>query len=234
MPNSRLKSRVGTLPPTDTPFVGGQFKPVYLALVITLSASILHQAVYEQQAQEIGLSAEEQLKVEEKARNKRRFEAAQDFKGLKLGLGFAISRAFEDDRVESADVVDGKVRVTEEANAAVHAVGEIHRFTVRQGTNCTEDNASDCGRWGHGPFFSLQTGDNDVIEAAGLGYMVGFRQDADKSQSLNIGLALVLDPSVKVLGDDVRENQAPPGKETTVRLKETHGLSMVVVVSFGF
>jgi hypothetical protein len=205
---------------------------IYLFLAITASGD--DRALSPAQAARIALTPQQQLDIEKAALNKRRFDASQDFKGLKLGLGFAITQNIGDTRIETAEVIDEKVRVTEERNTGVHAVGEIHRFTSKDTGTCTEDDASGCARWGHGPFFSLQTGNNDVIEAAGIGYMIGFRQNEDKAQSLNIGLGIVADPSVKVLGDDVKENQKPPGAEKTARLKKTSGWSIGIVVSFGF
>ena len=205
---------------------------IYLLFAVTVFGD--DRAISPAQAARIALTPQQQLQIETAALNKRRFEASQDFKGLKLGLGFAITQNIGTARIETAEVIDDKVRVTEERNTGVHAVGEIHRFTSKDTGTCTEDDATGCARWGHGPFFSLQTGNNDVIEAAGLGYMVGFRQNEDKAQSLNIGLAIVADPSVKVLGDGVNENEKPPGAEKTARLKKTSGWSIAAVVSFGF
>jgi hypothetical protein len=206
-----------------------------IAFLLVASAHADDRVVVQDVAREMNLSAEQQNKLALNLYRQKVIEATKEFQGLKLGLGFAITQNIGDGRVESAEVVDSKVRVTDERDNAIRAVGEIHRFNVKDNPDtCNATDVSGCARWGHGPFFSLQTGTNDVIESAGLGYMVGFRQVADKSQSLNIGVGLVLDPRVKRLGDDIRENEPLPGKETTIRFKQTSGWSVVVAVSFGF
>lgn len=205
-----------------------------LALLASSVAFSQERALSDDQARSIGLSARQQLDVERAAVNRRVVQATKDFQGLKLGLGFGISQNVGDSRVETAALVDGKVRVTDERNGTISAVGEIHRFVVRDPGPCTDDDATGCARWGHGPFFALRTGQNDVIDAGGVGYMIGFRQAADKSQSLNLGIGLMFDPRVKVLGDDVRENQPLPGAETAVRFKNTTGWSAMLTISFGF
>ena len=84
------------------------------------------------------------------------------------------------------------------------------------------------------PFVALQPGTEEVIEAIGLGLMVGFRRATDSANSWNVGVGYVVDPNVDVLGDGFFANQAPPGNETAVRLKETSQQGIFLLFSFAF
>jgi len=52
--------------------------------------------------------------------------------------------------------------------------------------------------------------------------------------SFNIGIGLMMDPSVKILGDGITENEPLPAGETTVRTKETSQWGVLFMVSYNF
>ena len=52
--------------------------------------------------------------------------------------------------------------------------------------------------------------------------------------SFNIGIGVMMDPSVKILGDGISENQPLPLGETTVRTKETSQWGVLFMVSYNF
>jgi len=52
--------------------------------------------------------------------------------------------------------------------------------------------------------------------------------------SFNIGIGLMMDPSAKILGDGITENQPLPAGETQVRLKETSQWGFLIMSSYSF
>lgn len=128
-------------------------------------------------------------------------------------------------RVEKASVVNGVVRVDKENKTNIGVIAEVHRLWV-------SDDAK--SQWGIGPFVGLVlSGDNDVINAASLGIMIGFRPK-NKETSLNIGIGGVVTPSAQVLGDGINENEKLPDGETEIRYKEVTKYGIAIAVSFGF
>jgi len=57
---------------------------------------------------------------------------------------------------------------------------------------------------------------------------------AKVKDSFNIGIGLMMDPSVKILGDGITENEPLPAGETTVRTKETSQWGVLFMVSYNF
>lgn len=90
------------------------------------------------------------------------------------------------------------------------------------------------GRLGWGPFVGVQPGTDEIIEAIGVGIMLGLRREGTENSSWNIGIGYIVDPNVNVLGDGFVANQPPPGAETAIRLKETSQEGILVLFSFSF
>lgn len=88
--------------------------------------------------------------------------------------------------------------------------------------------------WGHGPFVALQPGTDEIIEAIGIGWMIGLRRDKDSSSSWNIGIGYVVDPSVNTLGDGMIENELLPEGESQIRYKERSQDGIFLIASFNF
>jgi len=156
-----------------------------------------------------------------------RADAKKEFLGFSWGVGAgAVINLGEDDRVETAEVVDGIVRVTKEANDTARVFAEVHLFRPIN----KEDTK------GHGPFVAIQSSANDLIDSFSVGYMRGWRKDANATNSINVGFGLVLDTNVKELGNGIEEDQPlPPGENAdSVRLKETSGLGLGIFVSFSY
>jgi hypothetical protein len=63
-----------------------------------------------------------------------------------------------------------------------------------------------------GAFVAVQPGSDSIIDAIGLGWMFRFPDKLQMfgNRTLNIGLGLIADQNVKVLGDGFVENQPPP------------------------
>ncbi|MDP1028202.1 hypothetical protein Q5H91_13340 [Sphingomonas sp. KR1UV-12] len=147
-----------------------------------------------------------------------------DWSKFKLGAGLSFTLDVGKlDRISEAVIVDGKVRVTHQNNGRARIMLEGHHFF-----------ASNSAKTGVGPFIAVQPGSSEIIEAIGMGVMIGFRHNTKSTQSFNIGVGIVLDPNTRVLGDGFRENQPPPGNETEVRYRETLQTGILVLTSFSF
>lgn len=156
--------------------------------------------------------------------------AKKEFLGFNFGIGFSLSVDLHRDRVDDASVVGGRVRVSKESQARPRVLLESHYYFEPDGKlgNLPAD------RWGHGPFVAIQGSGEEVIEAFGLGWMLGLRRAKDQEEGFNVGLGLIYDPSVKGLGDGIRQNKPLPAGETEVRFKEEGRLSALLSVSFSF
>jgi len=141
--------------------------------------------------------------------------------GFGVGLSFAWDLG-SNDRVDDVEVVDGIVRVSDKGNGIASLVLESHYYT---GTI-----------WGAavGPFVAIRTGDSEIIDAAAIGVMFGWKSPAADSAGFNLGLGFVADPNVEVLGSGVIENQALPGNETTVRTSEETQGGVILIFSRNF
>jgi len=155
--------------------------------------------------------------------------ATREFGGLQFGVGISLTHDLGGhDRVVSASVVNGIVRVTEERNDIARIMLESHYFfTYTKNPNRI---------WGHGPFIAIQPGSNEIVESIAFGWMFGIKRaegGADTS-SWNIGFGAVVDPSVQVLGDGIEKNQPLPPGETEVRYKKESQWGVLIISSFTF
>ena len=160
---------------------------------------------------------------------------AKEFAGINFGVGISLTHDLGGSgRVSSAIVDDnGIVRVEKESNDVARVMLESHYFFEKN------DGLSFLGltkaeKWGHGPFIALQPGTDEIIEAIGFGWMFGFRKDKDATASWNFAVGLVIDPSVRILGDGIEENKTLPAAETQIRYKETSQAGLLLLFSFTF
>lgn len=164
----------------------------------------------------------------------KKLEATRNFAGINFGVGLTLTLdTGSHDRVENAELVNGVVRITEERNDIPRIMLETHYFFLPQhnflGMRSVKPN-----EWGIGPFVGIQNGSNEIIEAIGAGVMLGFRRNENTKDSFNIGVGFVVDPSVKILGDGITENQTLPAGETQIRYKETSQWGVLLVISYAF
>ncbi len=159
----------------------------------------------------------------------------KDFLGLRFGVGLSLTVDLgQQDRVESASVINGIVRVENENNAVARVMLESHYFFKPSRRFLWGVNPDG---WGHGPFVALQPGTNEIIEAVALGWMWGFKRgnSADETtDSWNIGIGVVVDPNVQVFGDGLQPNQPLPAGETQIRYKEESQYGVLILTSFSF
>jgi hypothetical protein len=118
----------------------------------------------------------------------------RSFGGLRFGAGVSVTiDTGGNDRVESAEIVDGYVRVTEEKNVITRILLETHYFFPA--TTKRFLGIKNPGTWAWGPFVGVQSSSDDVIDAFAMGLMVGFRKEAKdvpekaaKVRALKLGL----------------------------------------------
>ncbi|RXD05009.1 hypothetical protein EQZ23_07725 [Sphingomonas sp. UV9] len=170
----------------------------------------------------------------------------QTFGGLDLGAGLSFTLDLGKlNRISRASAVNGIVRSDDQDNGRARIMLESHYFF----TPCTWNflglknpcKAKDGwqvadpkeARWGLGPFIAVQPGSDNIIDAIGMGIMVGARRE-QSAQSFNLGIGIVFDPNTRVLGDGIIENQPLPIGEIEVRYRETLQTGILVLTSFSF
>ena len=178
---------------------------------------------------------------------------SQTFGGIEFGVGMAFSLDLGDrDRVRDAQLVNGIVRVSRGDNVRARLILETHYFFTpqtdfplfgicnpsrrRSGTQTPSPNdcASDQPMWGWGPFIAVQPGSDNIIDAIGAGLMVGLRRPGEGSQSFNIGVGILYDMDVQLLGDGIFENEPLPPGETEIRYRREAQSGLMVMSSYSF
>lgn len=170
----------------------------------------------------------------------------QTFGGLDLGAGLSFTLDLGKlNRISRASTVNGIVRSDDQDNGRARIMLESHYFFTPCTWNflglknpCkTEDGWRVADpkktRWGLGPFIAVQPGSDNIIDAIGMGIMVGARRE-DSAQSFNLGIGIVFDPNTRVLGDGILENRPLPLGEIEVRYRETLQTGILVLTSFSF
>ncbi|MBD8619407.1 hypothetical protein IFT67_10795 [Sphingomonas sp. CFBP 13728] len=173
----------------------------------------------------------------------------QPFGGLDFGIGVSYTGDVgSSDRIGTAMLdSNGIVRVTDKNNVNARIMLESHYFFTPNksflfGSRNYADDRDDYGNiitpgqkmWGIGPFIALRPGSDDVIDAIGMGIMVGFRRSPDSKESFNFGIGAVVDPSVRVLGKGIIADAVLPAGEIEVRYRETSQLGVLLLTSFSF
>ena len=162
--------------------------------------------------------------------------STRSFAGLNFGVGITLTQdTGRNDRIVNASLDEvGIVRVDKDQNDVARVMLESHYFFHSEKDDTSFLYMVDGPNWGHGPFVALQPGTDEIIEAIGLGWMVGFKRGKNSNESWNLGIGYIVDPSVKILGDGITENQALPAGETQIRFKETSQRGVFLLVSFTF
>lgn len=162
-------------------------------------------------------------------------ESNEQFKGLNFGIGLGWSVDFKHNRVQRAEIIADTVRVLDQKTSLARVFLESHYFFV-----------DDTGKrtWGHGPYVAIVTGGEDLIDAIGAGWMLGYRRarltkpidgaaaETVETQSFNIALGVLVDNKAQVLRDGIGENAPAPGAQSI--LKDTSKWAFMTMFSFSF
>lgn len=177
----------------------------------------------------------------------------QNFGGLDFGIGVSMSYDLgNNDRVSDAVIANNVVRVTRTENIRARIVLESHYFATptfsktrreREEAFCADftadpvryDNCLSAQKnFGIGPFVALQPGGEKVIDAIGLGVMVGLRRGVDRASSFNLGVGIFYDVDTRILGNGFVEDQPPPAGETEVRFRRQSQSGLLFISSYSF
>lgn len=185
------------------------------------------QDLISEQAEKINNKVEQQTKKQEEE------QSTKKFAGIDFGAGIGLSLSVGKKKViDQAEVVNGIVRVSRERDEIPRLLFETHYLFLPKETNFLYMVEPEL--WGWGPFIAVQSSEEQTIDSVGFGLLLGFRRSKDATTSFNIGVGVVYDSNVKVLGDGIKENQPLPAGETTVRFKEISEMSWLLIGSFGF
>ena len=154
-------------------------------------------------------------------------QAGANFMGLSWGLGFGYSIG-GDDIIESAEIVNGVVRATDDRTDQARVLLEFHRFFWCNNKNRSVES-------GCGPFVALAASSDDILKGVGVGFMWGWKsKDPSASEGFSVGIGAILDNDVKSLADGFSENAPPPPGETVVRFKKEARWSGLLFVTRTF
>ncbi|NWG90986.1 MAG: hypothetical protein HXY21_00555, partial [Parvularculaceae bacterium] len=176
----------------------------------------------------------------------------QNFAGLNFGIGISATYDLgKNDRVSEATLVGGPpgiVRVTNQDNVRARIMLESHYFFTPPDARAFgafgpknpsaaqikgDGAAPEPAKWGIGPFVALQPGTENIIEAIGMGLMVGFRR-GDSGDSFNIGVGVAFDPNTRTLGEGIVAGQPLPPGETDIRYLEQEQFGLLFLSSYSF
>ena len=195
---------------------------------------------YEQEEKTNQTDNSEKNKQEQERKQKQESEIGNHEKFVGLGFGWGLSVAFGGkEKVESAELVNGVVRVSKSVNVDPRLVLETHfLFGLKKyktnGTKKVKEYAEMTNLdIGGGPFICVLVSGDELIEAFGGGIMVGVRKKGAEN-SFNIGIGFINDTEYKVLGDDIEANKSLPNGETEIRYKTKNQWRLQIVFAFRF
>jgi hypothetical protein len=153
--------------------------------------------------------------------------AKDEFLGLRWGLGFGWSLGFED-AIEDAELVDQKIRVTDDQTDQPRALFEFHQFMW-----CNDGGKN--GDRGCGPFFAVAATSDNVLSGVGAGFAFGWRSKIPTSNDgFTVGGGAILDANVKSLADGFEPDDPLPPGETTIRFEEKSRWSYLIYFTRSF
>jgi hypothetical protein len=159
------------------------------------------------------------------------------FTGWGFGSGIIfLAKGTGPDRVSQASIdVNGIVHVDTRNNTSTGLALEIHHFFY------SHKNSSDHPTWGMGPFVGLQAGTSNIINAVGVGWMVGWKAlpgNTDSHAAFNLGVGYAGIPTVQSLGDEFKDGQKAPvdkdGKPLPIRYFTHDSGAFMFMASFTF
>ena len=150
---------------------------------------------------------------------------------LGAGLSLTIDTGTHD-RIDSASLVNGIVRVQEDSNVRARFMGEIHFALSCESGALIVDGKKRCdpNERSGGLFLAVQPGTDNIIEGVGLGWMLRL-PDKLFDRALNIGMGVVVDENVQILGDGVKANQPLPAGETEIRFRNSDQTGLLFMIS---
>lgn len=157
--------------------------------------------------------------------------AAEDFHGVKFGVGFGAAFGIGDDRVEAASIVNGLVQVSEDRTNEARVFLEFHSYCPMKWCPCGQRKEGvACG-----PFATVAATSDNIVEGVGAGWMFGWRDSKPgANDGFSVAIGVMLDNDVQVLAPGFEEGQPPPNGETTVRFLTESKASAIVFFGRSF
>jgi len=136
--------------------------------------------------------------------------------GFDFGIGIVLHSDLDDDRIKSAEIINGIVIVTEEDSAQVKFVLEAHFVKKR-----------------FGPFIAIQPTLDGPPDSLGVGALWSVR---DEKRAFNLGVGVTWDQSISVLADGFKDGQLAPqwwdGDEPLIVKRDGRGVMLLVSANF--
>lgn len=191
-------------------------------------------ALTKEQSKNLAKEADERTRIQN--------EADTRFAGFGFGVALGVTLKAGKRQIVNSATVDpnGLVRIDRDNNTTANFILESHYFFTPNFHipifNVEPRN------WGTGPFVAVQPGTENIIQAVGAGWMIGFKRSSiiapglspNRGDSFNIGLGVMLNPNAQVLGDGIEKDKPLPGTETAIRLKKTTELGWLLTFSYSF
>lgn len=160
-----------------------------------------------------------------------KIEAQQLYQGFNWGVGLGYSFGMGGQRVESAEVVNGVLRVQSDVTDQPRLVLELHAHLK------TWPRANGA-LLAIGPFASIQTAKGesggDSLSSFAVGVMFGIQDEAKSTTGWNLGVGYVYDSNVQLLGRGLEDGQPLPTGETEVRFRRASAGGVMVMFSRQF
>jgi hypothetical protein len=130
-------------------------------------------------------------------------------------------------RVASANVVNGIVRVSNDQNISISVLSGITHFWP---TNNPDVNWGIFGAGG----FNQSTGGAGTFGAFALGGALDFEKAKINSYPMDVYFGVTFTPNTQVLGDGIQANRPLPSGETEVRYKTTTAVGLLLAIGTHF
>ena len=157
---------------------------------------------------------------------KKKVETAREFASINFGVGIAMT--FDDGKVQRVGRAsldeNNIVRADDVDQVLVRVMLETHLFIV----------PGDQEVFGFGPLLAILPGKDDLIDAIGVGIMLGLRTSETAESSFNVGFGYSWDPNTRVLGSGIEVNKPLPEGETQIRFREKLQRGWMVLFSFSW
>lgn len=145
------------------------------------------------------------------------------FFGASCGVITGANFNLGSNKVASASVVNGVVRVDKDQNITLNTMFEVHHFLWSNSKVATGIFAA----------VGTDTGSTTLTSYA-FGGIIGFPKDNSNVSPFDIVIGIALTPNTQVLGDGVFANKPLPAGETAVRFKDTTAVGALFAVGLNF
>jgi|GEM_PF-6174195 len=146
------------------------------------------------------------------------------WQGIQCGFLFGPNFNVGTDKVSSASVVNGIIRVSKDEDVTLDPLFDIHYFLT--GT----PSSIQTGFFGAGGA-AINSGTSGTFAFGGL---IQFPKNANNLYPVDLALGITIVPNTQILGSGDHANHPPPNGETSVRFESTTTFGVFVGIGVGF